>query len=76
MRSVTDPSKPEEGSEEEEVAEEVKVSWKEAAEHFDKLVHLVEQNNHYNGVEVINFHILRNDFYMKHGQAVRLIPRT
>ena len=47
----------------------MKASWKETAEHFDKFVHFVEQNNHYNGAGVINFHILRNDFFMKHGQA-------
>ena len=69
---ASDPPTPEEeGIEEEEVSELVKVLWKEAAEHFDKLVHFVEQNNHYNGAEVINFHILQNDFYMKRGQGVR-----
>ena len=49
----------------------LKVLWKEVAEHFDKLVQFVEQNNHYNRTEVINFHILRYSFYTKRGQAVR-----
>ena len=54
----------------EDVSEEVQVSWKETAEHFDKLAHFVEQNNHYNGAEVIKFHVLQNNIYKKRGQAV------
>ena len=38
-------------------------------------MHFVEQNNHYNGAEMINFHILENDSYTKHGQAVRQAGR-
>ena len=56
---------------ESQVCEEVKVLWKEASDHFDKLVHLDEQNHHYNGAEVITFHILQNNFYTKREQAVR-----
>ena len=75
----TDPAIPEkEGREEEQVSEEVKVLWKKA-EHIDKLIHFVEQNNLYKGAEVINFHILWNDLYMKREQSRlwdRLILRT
>ncbi|KAK3852017.1 hypothetical protein Pcinc_041374 [Petrolisthes cinctipes] len=71
IKSIIEPAKPKEEEEgEEEVPEEVKITWKDAAAYFDGLVKFVEQSRNYNGAEVINFHILWNDFHTKRAQAV------
>ncbi|KAK4313438.1 hypothetical protein Pmani_015221 [Petrolisthes manimaculis] len=73
INSIIEPAKPKEEEEEgeEEVPDEVKITWKDAAAYFDGMVKFVEQNRNYNGAEVINFHILRNDFHTKRAQAVK-----
>lgn len=62
---------PDDSDSDAETEEKKKVSWAEAAESLDKFISFAEASTSYSAPEIINFHIIRNEFYSKRQKSVR-----
>lgn len=67
LNDVT-PQTSEDTEEEEEAKDKPKYTWEEATEFITKFVRFAEGSSQYNASEVMNLHILLNNFYIKKSQ--------